>query len=163
MPGEPFLRRREPEEGGIPIALNRVAVCLVREAYRAPRRTRGLLPNEGGADESKFDLHNWNYTRTDDMPVQTIRDVLGDPDSWPNLMPVSGDAVIVDVIASDGFDQIVVETRSSSGGLTYSTFQAKPAEMRRAIVRVLRPRTTVEQRDAIVRINGWRKIGDGRN
>jgi len=81
------------------------------------------------------------------MAVRTIRDVLGEPESWPNTMPVGGDAVIVEVIASDDFDQLVIETRTNGGGTTYSAFELRAAELRRALVRVLQPGTTL--RDAM--------------
>ena len=78
------------------------------------------------------------------MATRTVRDVLGEPENWPNIFPVSGDATIVDVIASDDDNHLVLETCSSSKGWAYSTFVVMGPDLRRAIVRAIRPGTTVE-------------------
>ncbi len=78
------------------------------------------------------------------MPVRTIRDVLGDPETWRNFVPVSGDAVIADVIASDDYDRVVIETRNGSAYPTYSTFVIGDAEMRKMLIRLIQPGMTVE-------------------
>jgi hypothetical protein len=78
------------------------------------------------------------------MPVRTIRDVLGDPETWRNFVPVSGDAVIAEVIASEDYDRVVIETRNGSAYPTYSSFVIGDAETRKILIRFVRPGMTVE-------------------
>ena len=77
------------------------------------------------------------------MPIRTVGDVLGKPDNWPNLLPVSKDAVIVNVTAFDDDNHLVLEIRSSKGWM-YSTFVVSGAALRRTIVRAIPPGITVE-------------------
>jgi hypothetical protein len=38
----------------------------------------------------------------------------GDPETWHDFVPVSGDAAIADAIASDDYDHFIVEIRNGS-------------------------------------------------
>ena len=78
------------------------------------------------------------------MPTQALRDVLGGPETWRSFVPITGDAVIANVIASDEFDRIVVVTRNGSAIPTYSTIAIADAEMRSTIIRLMQPGMTVE-------------------
>jgi hypothetical protein len=74
-----------------------------------------------------------------------VRDIIGDPDNWPNYLPVRGDAVIVEVIASEDDERLIILSRSGSGGKTYTTFLVSDPELRSAIVRVIQAGMTIDE------------------
>ena len=82
------------------------------------------------------------------MITRTVRDVIGDPEFWPNFMqselqgsPDMRGAMITDVFVSG--DQIAVQTKGADCGQTFSTFIVEDRELRDRLTRVLRPALSV--------------------
>lgn len=80
--------------------------------------------------------------------TRTIRDVLGDPESWPNfrdggwgIPDVSGATVVGAREAEPDELRIAIEVR---GQILHSTFAISDANERQRILRVLQPGTTLE-------------------
>jgi len=84
------------------------------------------------------------------MEAKTVRDVLGEPESWPNSM--NGDshgildmrgATISDVISSG--DEIAVHTQGGADGPTFSVFVIEDENLRTQMLRALRPGAPVQE------------------
>ena len=82
------------------------------------------------------------------MDTKTVRDVIGNPEFWPNLMhselqgsPDMRGAVITDVFVLG--EQIAVQTKGAVCGQTFSTFIVEDMELRDRLTRVLRPALSV--------------------
>lgn len=82
------------------------------------------------------------------MDTKTVRDVIGDPEFWPNFMhselqgsPDMQGAMITDVFVSG--DQIAVQTKGAACGQTFSTFIVEDGELRARLTRVLQPALSV--------------------
>ena len=82
------------------------------------------------------------------MITRTVRDVIGDPEFWPNFMqselqgpPDMRGAMITDVFVSG--DQIAIQTKGADCGQTFSTFVVVDRELRDRLTRVLRPALSV--------------------
>jgi hypothetical protein len=76
------------------------------------------------------------------MDARTVRDVLGDPESWPNSLngehdgtPNMQGAKIWDVIASG--DEIAVHTKGGIDGPTFSVFVIEDENLREQMLRAL--------------------------
>jgi len=76
--------------------------------------------------------------------TRTVRDVIGDPEFWPNFMqsepqgpPDMRGAMITDVFVSG--DQIAIQTKGADCGQTFSMFVVEDGELRDRLTRVLRP------------------------
>jgi len=77
------------------------------------------------------------------MDAKTVRDVLGEPESWPNSMNVDGQqipnmngATIWDVIASG--NELAVQTKGAACGPTFSVFIIEDPDLRERTVRALK-------------------------
>ena len=77
------------------------------------------------------------------MNVKTVRDVLGEPESWPNAMngdwqgiPNMEGAKIWDVIATG--NEVAVHTQGAVCGPTFSVFLIENQELRERTVRALK-------------------------
>ena len=82
------------------------------------------------------------------MDSKTVRDVIGEPESWPNHLnghskePLDmRGAVITDAFASG--DQIAIHTKGSTCGETFSTFVVEDQELRNRLTQVLRANLNV--------------------
>jgi hypothetical protein len=82
------------------------------------------------------------------VDTKTVRDVIGDPEFWPNFMhselhgsPDMRGAMITDVLVSG--DQIAVQTNGAVCGQTFSTFVVEDRDLRERVTRVLRPALNV--------------------
>jgi hypothetical protein len=82
------------------------------------------------------------------MDTKTVRDVIGEPESWPNLMHCEWQgpqdmrgATIAEVFAAG--DQIAVQTKGAVCGETFSTFMVEDQELRDRLTQVLRPELSV--------------------
>lgn len=84
------------------------------------------------------------------MDTKTVRDVLGEPESWPNSL--NGDlqgilnmkgATISDVIASGS--EIAVQTQGGADGPTFSVFVIEDENLRARTLRALRPGAPVHE------------------
>ena len=77
-----------------------------------------------------------------------VRDVLGEPDSWPNFMHEEWQqaqdmrGAIITVVFAAG-DQIAVQTKGAICGETFSTFVVEEQEVRDRIMQILRPDLSV--------------------
>ncbi len=78
------------------------------------------------------------------MDTKTVRDVIGEPDSWPNFMHIEWQrsrnmrgATITEVFASG--DQLAIQTRGAVCGETFSTFTVEDEELRDRVMRILKP------------------------
>jgi hypothetical protein len=77
-----------------------------------------------------------------------VRDVLGEPDSWPNFMheewqqarDMSG--ALITVVFAAG-DQIAIQKKGAICGETFSTFVVEEREVRDRIMQILRPDLSV--------------------
>lgn len=76
------------------------------------------------------------------MDSKTVRDVIGEPESWPNHLnghskePLDmRGAVITDAFASG--DQIAIHTKGAACGETFSTFVVADQELRNRLTQVL--------------------------
>jgi len=82
------------------------------------------------------------------MDTKIVRDVIGEPESWPNPMhrewqgprDMRG-ATITEVFAAG--DQIAVQTKGAVCGETFSTFVVEDQELRDRLTQVLRPELNV--------------------
>ena len=78
---------------------------------------------------------------------QTVRDVIGDPASWPhNLeggvrMPLLGDATIVAAHESDPDDRLAIDAR---GHVLHSTFVIADRNVRHRLLEILQPGLLLE-------------------
>ncbi len=84
------------------------------------------------------------------MSTKTVRDVIGEPESWPNFMqwelpglPDMRGAMITEVFAAG--DQIAVLTKGAICGDTFSTFAVEDKELRDRLTQALRPDMSVYQ------------------
>ncbi len=77
-----------------------------------------------------------------------VRDVLGEPDSWPNFMNEKWQqardmrGAIITVVFAAG-DQIAVQTKGAICGETFSTFVVEEQEVRDRVMQILRPDLSV--------------------
>jgi hypothetical protein len=77
-----------------------------------------------------------------------VRDVLGEPDSWPNFMHEEWQqgrdmrGAIITVVFAAG-DQIAVQTKGAICGETFSTFVVEEQELRDRVMQILRPELSV--------------------
>jgi hypothetical protein len=80
---------------------------------------------------------------------RTVRDVLGEPGSWKALATASSHvpdmhaAVVVNAVALGS--ELMLETRGGTPLPFFYTFVVENAELREAIVRTLRPGTSVDE------------------
>jgi hypothetical protein len=84
------------------------------------------------------------------MDIETVRDVLGEPESWPNSMngdcrgiPNMQGATISDVIASG--NEVAVHTQGGVDGPTFSVFVIEDEDLRARMLRALRPGAPVHE------------------
>ena len=84
------------------------------------------------------------------MDSKTVRDVIGEPESWPNFMywecKKSQDmrgATITEVFASG--DQLAIQTKGAVCGDTFSTFVIEDKALRDRVIRILRPALSVHE------------------
>lgn len=77
------------------------------------------------------------------MDTKTVRDVLGEPESWPNSMngdrqgiPNMKGATIWDVIAAG--NEVAVHTQGAVCGPTFSVFIIEDQDLRERTVRALK-------------------------
>jgi hypothetical protein len=82
------------------------------------------------------------------MSAKFVRDVIGEPESWPNHLnghskepPDMRGAVITDAFALG--DQIGVQTRGAACGETFSTFVVENQILRDRLTQVLRANKNV--------------------
>ena len=82
------------------------------------------------------------------MSAKFVRDVIGEPESWPNFLHEEWQrsqdmrgARITEVFASG--DQIAVQTKGAVCGETFSTFVVEDQELRDRLMQVLRPDLSV--------------------
>ena len=84
------------------------------------------------------------------MDAKTVRDVLGEPESWPDSM--SGEnrensnmngATIWDVIASG--NELAVQTKGAACGPTFSVFVIEDRDLRERTIRALKPGMPVSE------------------
>jgi hypothetical protein len=82
------------------------------------------------------------------MSAQCVRDVIGEPESWPNHLnghskepPDMRGAVITDAFALG--DQIGVQTQGAACGETFSTFVVEDPILRARLTQVLRANQNV--------------------
>lgn len=78
------------------------------------------------------------------MDKKQVRDVIGEPESWPNFMHEEWQglqdmhgATIADVFAAG--DQIAIQTKGAVCGETFSTFVVEDKELRDRLRQLLRP------------------------
>lgn len=78
------------------------------------------------------------------MSAMCVRDVIGEPESWPNFLDEEWQrskdmrgAKITEVFGAE--DQIAVQTKGAACGATFSTFVVKDQELRDRVLRILRP------------------------
>jgi hypothetical protein len=82
------------------------------------------------------------------MSTKCVRDVIGEPESWPNHLnghskerPDMRGAVIADAFALD--DQIGVQTQGAACGETFSTFVVQNPVLRDRLMQILRANQSV--------------------
>jgi hypothetical protein len=82
------------------------------------------------------------------MSTKCVRDVIGEPESWPNHLnghskerPDMRGAVITDAFALD--DQIGVQTQGAACGETFSTFVVQNPVLRDRLMQILRANQSV--------------------
>jgi hypothetical protein len=71
------------------------------------------------------------------MVARTVRDVIGEPGTWPNELGRVGSfdmsgAMITAAFASG--DQIAIQTNGSAKGITFATFHVPDAQLRGSII-----------------------------
>ena len=77
------------------------------------------------------------------MAARTVRDVVGEPESWPNVM--SNRKGPWDMFGAQVFaafcldDQLGIQTKGSPSGLTFATFDVKDADLCDRIIAALWP------------------------
>ena len=84
------------------------------------------------------------------MSVRFVRDVIGEPESWPNFVQTEWQsshdmrgATITEVFTAD--DQLAIQTKGAVCGETFSTFVVEDRELRDRLTRVLRPDMSVDE------------------
>jgi hypothetical protein len=84
------------------------------------------------------------------MSTKCVRDVIGEPESWPNHLnghgkepPDMRGAIITDAFASG--DQIGVHTKGAACGETYSTFVVEDPGLRDRLTQILRANQNVHE------------------
>ena len=84
------------------------------------------------------------------MDIETVRDVLGEPESWPNSMngechglPNMEGATISDVIAFG--NEVAVHTLGGADGPTFSVFLIEDENLRARMLRALIPGAPVHE------------------
>lgn len=82
------------------------------------------------------------------MDTKTVRDVIGEPESWPNFMRIEWQrpqdmrgATISEVFASG--DQLAIQTKGAVCGATLSTFTVNDEELRDRLMHILKPDLSV--------------------
>ena len=77
------------------------------------------------------------------MEVRTVRDVLGDPESWPDYIrrenrgKLNMAGATISLVLASG-NEIVVQTKGGACGETFSVFVIKDNDLRERTVRALR-------------------------
>ena len=78
------------------------------------------------------------------MDIQTVRDIIGEPEDWsncitdePEAMPYVNGAIIVDVFSTA--NEIAVHLRGETGFETLSVFQIENSTIREGLVKALKP------------------------
>jgi len=84
------------------------------------------------------------------MDKRTVRDVLGEPESWSNYMrgewrgiPDMKGATISEVVALG--KEVAVHTKGAPGGDTFSVFVIEDQDLRERTIRALRPGVEVHE------------------
>jgi len=84
------------------------------------------------------------------MNARAVRDVLGEPETWPNHLHVAGEGpteirgATISQVFSAGSD-IAVGTDGGACGATFSIFAVEDQELRDRIERALRPGLDVHE------------------
>ena len=78
------------------------------------------------------------------MRTRTVRDVIGEPESWPNDLQgdLNGPPNMFGAKVSKSFvsgDQLAIQTDGSASGMTFVTFNIADAALCASIVAALRP------------------------
>jgi hypothetical protein len=88
------------------------------------------------------------------MNAKFVRDVIGEPESWPNYMQIEWQksrdmrgARITSVFILGG--QLAIQTRGAVCGKTFSTFVVEDRHLRDRLARVLRPDLSVHEAVAV--------------
>ena len=78
------------------------------------------------------------------MSAKFVRDVIGEPESWPNFMKIEWQesrdmrgATITEVIVEGS--QLAIQTRGAVCGKTFSTFAVEDRDLRDRLAQILRP------------------------
>jgi hypothetical protein len=88
------------------------------------------------------------------MDRKTVRDVIGEPESWPNYLnghskePTDMRGAVITVAFVSG-DQIALQTKGAACGETFATFVVKDKELRDRLTQVLRPELSVHEAAAV--------------
>jgi hypothetical protein len=84
------------------------------------------------------------------MSTKFVRDVIGEPESWPSFMQMEWQglqdmrgATIAAVFIAD--DRLSIQTKGAACGKTSSTFVVEDSELRDRLMRLLRPDLSVHE------------------
>ncbi len=84
------------------------------------------------------------------MDIQTVRDVIGEPEHWsncisdhPESMPHVNGAIILEVFSTA--NEIKLYLRGENGFETLSVFQVNDSTIRQGLVNALRPGTSIRE------------------
>ena len=84
------------------------------------------------------------------MDIQTVRDVIGEPEHWsncitnqPEAMPYVNGAIILEVFST--FNEIKLHLRGENGFETLSVFQVPDSTIREGLVKALSPGKSIRE------------------